>query len=297
MALSIYNIKRWIKMLTGKSIYHVDQGLGRCIDIGGYYNDLTQKVILGDNNLDKNGIPFLELENGNRVHMPTMIFQYGIGAFDLWLENKEERYIKKAVVCAQWAVDHQKENGSWDNFSYIYPENPYSAMAQGEGASLLLRVYTQEKNNQFLIAAKKAVDYMLTSSQENGVTLYDDKNVYLLEYRHLPVVLNGWIFALWGLVDICKYYPEYERYLNASIETLCHNIQNFDNGYWSLYNSEGLICSPFYHRLQIAQMKAMYIITGVNIFDEYAQRWEEYSNSIVKKSRAFLVKAIQKIVE
>ena len=44
-------------MLSGKSIYYVNQGLGKAIDKGGYYNDLTQKVLLGQETLNDAGIP------------------------------------------------------------------------------------------------------------------------------------------------------------------------------------------------------------------------------------------------
>ena len=84
MGISMYNIKRWIKMLMGNSIYHVTQDIGKIVDKGGYYNDLTQKVLLGEKNLDRQGIPFLEHCDGKHIKMPTMIFQYGLGAFDLY---------------------------------------------------------------------------------------------------------------------------------------------------------------------------------------------------------------------
>lgn len=109
MGVSIYNIKRWIRMLTGKSIYHVEQGLGKAIGKGGYYNDLTQKVLLGEKNLDENGIPFLEHDDGSHIQMPTMIFQYGLGAFDLWLLENKEIYLNKAILCAEWAIETSKK--------------------------------------------------------------------------------------------------------------------------------------------------------------------------------------------
>lgn len=49
MGISIYKIKKWTKMLTGRSISHVNQGMGKIYskdDIRGYYNNLTEKVTL-----------------------------------------------------------------------------------------------------------------------------------------------------------------------------------------------------------------------------------------------------------
>ena len=41
MAINIYNIKKWHKMLTGKSVLHVNQDLGKYFEakeLKGYYN-------------------------------------------------------------------------------------------------------------------------------------------------------------------------------------------------------------------------------------------------------------------
>ena len=284
-------------MLMGKSVYHVDQKLGTNIDKGGYYNDLTQKVIMGDDSLDKNGIPILTHCNGKKVYMPTMIFQYGLGAFDLWLTTGEEIYKDKSVKCAKWALDNQNDDGSWDNFSYIYPDNPFSAMSQGECASLLLRIYHLTKDETLLSAAKRAIDFMLIDVKNGGLTQYSDNEMMLLEYTHLPVVLNGWIFAAWGLYDLSRELPTYKRDFIKTINTLEKVIPSFDSGFWSLYNSNGLICSPFYHKLQIAQLNAMYCITEVGIFDEYSKKWERYRSKRINRIRAFLLKAFQKITE
>ncbi|UVV60083.1 D-glucuronyl C5-epimerase family protein [Bacteroides thetaiotaomicron] len=45
-------------------------------------------------------------------------------------------------------------------------------MAQGEGASLLIRAYVQFKEEKYLSAAKKAIDFMLLSNTEGGCTEY-----------------------------------------------------------------------------------------------------------------------------
>lgn len=71
-------------------------------------------------------------------------------------------------------------------------------MAQGEGASLLCRAYAQFNDEKYIIAAKKAIYFMLKSNSEGGPTFYDKNDVIFLEYTHLPAVLNGWVFAWWG---------------------------------------------------------------------------------------------------
>ena len=297
MGLSIYNLKRWFLMLTGKSIYHVEQGLGKAIDKGGYYNDMTQKVLMGDANLDADGIPFLVHSDGSHVQMPTMIFQYGLGAYDLWLMEGKQVYLDKAIRCGQWAMQNQKQDGSWDTFSYYYPDYPYSAMPQGEGISLFLRLYQQLDNEQYLYAAKRAADFMLKDVEVGGVTVYKKDGLILKEYVHKPVVLNGWIFASWGLYDLSRYYQDYKHSFDQTICTMLSVLDQYDNGYWSLYDEAGLITSPFYHKLHIAQMEALYMMTGNAVFDEYAKMWKKYQKSFIRSKLAFIQKAVQKIKE
>lgn len=298
MGISLYNIKRWTKMLTGKSIYHVKQNIGKVFkpgELAGYFNDMTQKVLQGNENLE-NGIPFLEHSDGSHVQMPTMIFQYGLGAYDLWLIEGKNSYLKKAKRCADWALEHQETTGAWNNFFYIYPEHPYSAMPQGEGASLLLRIYKETGESKYLDAARRALDFMLLDVKEGGVSRREN-GLILLEYTHLPVVMNGWIFALFGLYDFWITTGDMERELAKTLITLKSNLQKFDCGYWSLYDENGKIASPFYHNLHIAQMKALYEISRDNIYQNYEEKFKKYQSNWFYSKKAFLKKAIQKIKE
>lgn len=299
MGISVYNIKRWTRMLTGKSIYHVKQGIGKIINNGGYYNDLTQKVLRGDSFLDENEIPFLEHSDGSHVQMPTMIFQYGLGAYDLWLLEKKEIYKEKVKKCADWACEKQEANGAWNNFFYIYPENPYCAMAQGEGISLLIRAYKLFGDECYFESAQKAKQFLLSDCKDGGVTRYTASSVILLEYTHLPVVMNGWIFALWGLYDytLLTNDSSVNDIYNKSVITLTEMLPQFSFSYWSKYDLDGMIASPFYHHLHIAQMEAMEIITKNAVFGEYAKRWRKQEKNPITKFVAFVVKVFQKLME
>lgn len=286
-------------MLIGKSVYHVDQGVGKVIGQGGYYNDLTQKVIQGEKYLDEKGLPFLVHVDGKHIQMPTMIFQYGLGAFDLWLLTGKEEYYSKAKMCADWALANQLDNGAWDNFSFYYPNYPFSAMSQGEGISLLLRVYSKCNIIDYERGARKAYEFLISSIKQGGVMLVCGEDVFFKEYVQKPVVLNGWIFALFGLYDYMIYTKTNESVVlwKRSLKTLINHLKDYDNGYWSLYNTEGLIASPFYHKLHIALMEAMQLISNEQIFKNYKDKWEEERNNTFNKTYAFIQKAIQKIGE
>ena len=56
-----------------------------------------------------------------------------------------------------------------------------------------------------------------------------------------------------------------------------------------------MLASPFYHRLHIVQLKVMFRLTGLDIFSDYAQRWEGFQNSASNRVRAFIHKALFKL--
>ncbi len=299
MGVSIYKIKKWCKMLMGQSISHVSQGVGTCYSktgIEGYYNDLTEKVIKDDPDIL---VPKYYVDSGEKIYFSIGIFQYGLAAYDLFLRTCEEIYRNKLIACADWAVDNQQDDGSWVTFANMYPEHPYSSMAQGEGISMLIRAHIQTQNEKYLNAVRKAKDFMLLSISDGGTVSYSGSNVYLYECTCVPLVLNGWIFSLWGLYDYVKYIDdsEVQGVFDASLISLKKKLPDFDMKYWSRYWDGDRICSPFYHRLHIAQLSTMYDLFGDQIFKEYADKWEAYQNSFLKSQKAFVCKAVQKIME
>ena len=302
MAITIYNIKKWYKMLSGKSVLHVNQDLGRHFcktEIKGYYNNMKEKVIFAHHLVESTDMPLLNTESGRTFYFPVAIFQFSFGLLDLYYETGKEVYLHKFRQCADWSLSHQLENGAWDNFSYIYKDYPYGAMAQGEGASLLVRAYINFKDTRYLEAAKKAISFMLKDVKDGGCTLYEGNDLVLLEYQHLPIVLNGWIFSWWGIYD---YYLatkdlDIKMAMDSSLKTLVKYLPRFSNQYWSMYDIDGKITSPFYHNLHIAQMKAMYALTNISEFDLFAKKWEKEQSNILFKCFAFIKKSFQKIIE
>lgn len=300
MAISIYKLKKWTKMLMGTSISHVNQGEGRCYrsdSVGGYYNDLTEKV--SKRELSDEVLPMTTIDSGKQIYFCIEIFQYGLAAYDLYLIQKNEFMLKRTLACADWAVENQEECGGWLTFSHETPDHPYSSMAQGEGISLLLRAYLATKDEKYLAAASRAKDFMLLPINEGGVTRYEGEDVYFYEFTNTPLVLNGWIFSLWGIYDYAKATEDSEAwkiYL-ATVASLKKKLPEYDTKYWSKYDEAKRISSPFYHALHIAQLRVMYDLTGEEVFAQYANRWEKYRKSFWKSKRAFLKKAVQKVFE
>lgn len=299
MGISLYKIKKWYKMMTGSSISHVNQGVGTCYlktEIAGYYNDLTEKVTKDNPEIL---VPKYFVDTGEEIYFSIGVFQYGLAAYDLFLKTGEEKYKEKLLACANWAVENQQEDGGWDTFTFENPEHPYSSMAQGEGISMLTRAHIVTQDERYIYALNKAKDFMLKPISDGGTTEYQGKDVYLYECTHDPLILNGWIFSLWGLYDYCKYKNDEEAraVLERTLTSLKNKLPDFDIKYWSKYEDGKRIASPFYHKLHIAQLRVMYDLFGDSVYKEYADKWQKYEKSFIKPKMAFIKKAVQKIFE
>ena len=289
-------------MLTGKSVLHVNQDLGKHFEIRelkGYYNNMMEKVSYQPHLVDSDELPILHTENGGTFIFPVAVFQFSFGLLDYYYESKDERYLVKFRQCADWALSKQRADGAWDNFSYAYPTHPFGAMAQGEGASMLLRAYKLFDDAKYLDAASKAIEFMLKPLEEGGCTMYDGKDVVFQEFQHLPTVLNGWIFSWWGLYDyvLVSHDPRLKQVMERSLSSLVKFLPRFSCAIWSMYDLGGKITSPFYHNLHIAQMDAMFRLTGQEIFNQFAYRWRKQKGNKLYKALAFGRKCFQKIIE
>ena len=299
MGISVYMIKKWADILAGRSIFTVKQGVGNCYsktEVAGYYNDLTEKVTKDDPNIL---VPKYYVDSGDRIEFSIGIFQYGLASYDMYLTQKEEKYRNKVLACADWAVENQQKNGGWKTFVYKTPEHPYSSMAQGEGVSLLIRAHCVTQNDKYLDAAHRAMSFMLRPISDGGTTFYVGEDVYFYEYTHSPLVLNGWIFSLWGVYDYCKYTQDEQtkKILEATLCSLKKKLPEYHLKYWSKYDDGVRIASPFYHDLHISLLMTMHDLFGDDIYKEYAEKWQAYQNSFWKCKWALITKGVQKIRE
>lgn len=302
MTVTRYKIKKWYHMVTGNSVHHVNQDEGRIYskdDIAGYYNNLTEKITRFGR--ADNEVPITPVDNGTEIEFSIAIFQYGLAAYDLYLlsASADRDALAKTLACADWALSHQQPNGAWRTFDYENAEYPYSAMAQGEAISLLLRAHKATGDARYLHAARRAKDFMLLPFEEGGPTKYVGRDVYLYECPRDPLILNGWIFSLWGLLDYRKATGDKEvaDVLSRTLATLERDLPTYDLGYWSRYEDGPRIASPFYHRLHVAQLRVMYALTGREVYRRYARRWDRMAHNPLYRAIAFARKAWQKIME
>jgi len=103
-------------------------------------------------------------------------------------------------------------------------------------------------------------------------------------------VLNGFIYALWGLRDLAQQgNADAARLWESGSRTLIAWLPRYDLGYWSLYHVPEVPRNPAtvaYHRLHINQLDVMYELTSLLIFKEYADRWRGYLSSRLNALRS-----------
>lgn len=299
MGINTYKIKKWYLMLTGKSLLHVPQGLGKAFvpgELKGYYNDLTEKVLRDPLTIQEKRLPKMKNEDGEDVVFATTIFQYGLGCYDLILIDYRPEYEDQFKRCVDWTVSNQDNNGGWNISAFAGERSPYGAMAQGEGVSLLLRAYIHYHNEYYLTLAEKAIKLLLKPIKEGGTSLYNENELYLMEFMGYRCVLNGWIFALFSLYDylLLQNNSEIKEKYDLTIATLKDHINDYDNGYWTMYDNKNKIASPFYHKLHIAQLEALCLIDDCAVFENYKCKIMNYQKRILNRGKAFVVKVFQK---
>lgn len=290
--------------MSGKSYFHVPQPPGKFIDpksINGYYNDLRKKAAW-EGASDEQGVPVNILSNGDTVYFPITVSQMALGIYDLWIETQEPSHIAQFLKLAEWLKSNLDEGGGWINpWNYTRPTalTNYSAMAQGEGISVLARAYLKTGDSSLKHAADKAFQFMMTPVENGGCTYYTNGDIYLEEYPESPrsTVLNGFIFALFGVYDymLLTGKEDVQGIFNACISTIEGVLERYDTGYWTYYDLCGTIASPFYHSLHISLLDSLYILTGSETFKSFSARWASYEKNLACKTRAVLAKMSQKL--
>ena len=278
-----------------------------------YYQDFSQKADY-PGPYDSEGVPLLDYRGKiGRQHNPIAIAQYGLGNYNLYRQTEQVERRRKFLKAADWLTEHLESNRygvpvwhhhfDWEHRE-ILKAPWYSALAQGQGISLLVRAFADTGRQTYLDAAHSAFKAFLAEVSDGGVRYRDENgDIWFEEYLVSPPshILNGFIWALWGVYDyyLSTQQEAAKRLFQDGISTLTANLWRYDTRYWSLYdlNTTRLLplASPFYHRLHIIQLDGLHRLTGKNVFFEYGRLWEGYRRSFLKRKRALACKALFKI--
>jgi heparosan-N-sulfate-glucuronate 5-epimerase len=282
--------------------------------LGRYYLEFDEQELMrgGSQNFhfDAHGIPiiptYIDVEPRQMHYYPISIGQYALAIFHTWLRSSRDEDLWRFLCLANWFLEHQAEDGCW----YASVEVPTyrlrppwaSAMAQGRVLSVLTRAWQCTAEEKYIASAQRGLAaFSLPIARGGVVDAYDGWTTYE-EYPAYPAphVLNGMIFALFGLWDMIRVQANaraaeiFERGA-ATVEGL---LPLYDTGWWSLYDLYHLeVPTPrnpataHYHDIHIKQLNVMHAITGREPFAHFAHRWTGYQDGWGGRMRAYAAKS------
>ncbi|NWU31267.1 GLCE epimerase, partial [Dyaphorophyia castanea] len=202
-------------------------------------------------------------------------------------------------AASRWLLRNQDERGGWpimvtrklgEGFKSLDP-GWYSAMAQGQAMSTLVRAYLLTKDPAFLGAALRATaPYKLPAEQRGVKAVFMNRHDWYEEYPTSPssFVLNGFMYSLIGLYDLKETAGEklgkearllYER----GMESLKAMLPLYDTGSGTIYDLRHFMLGTApnlarwdYHTTHINQLQLLSTIDGAPIFKEFVKRWKSY---------------------
>jgi len=200
---------------------------------------------------------------------------------------------------ADWFVNHQDSRGGWPIMVtrkllpgvMELPPGWYSAMAQGQGISTLVRAYLKSKNKIYLRVASNALKLFEISSAQGGVRAkFANTYDWYEEYPTTPssFVLNGFIFSLFGLYDLKQVVNGEDlelvtRLYDEGIKSLKAMLLMYDSGIGTFYDlrhiSVGIAPNRArwdYHTVHISQLLQLSKMEDDPLFTRTAKRWQEY---------------------
>ncbi|XP_076047168.1 D-glucuronyl C5-epimerase isoform X2 [Oratosquilla oratoria] len=271
--------------------HHIFYGLGDSIG----WRRITRNLAI---DLQKGGAVSKKMKKVSKSKVKVLSLTiYG----DCTLDNvtlSTSEHLHHFYDAADWLLAHQDSRGGWPIAvsRKIVPgkleldSGWYSAMAQGQAMSLLVRAGYHSGNPRYVEAAMRATHLFTKDARNGGVrTYFPGNNVWYEEYPTTPslFVLNGFIYSLLGLYDL----KESQNTANSEAAVLFEEgmtslkklLPLFDTGSGSMYDLRHFtIHSPpnlarwDYHTTHITQLLLLASIDADPVLASTAKRWKSY---------------------
>jgi len=240
---------------------------------------------------DSEGVPLVNYGWPIGVqYNPVTICHYALTNYHNYIITENSTFKERFLIQVNWLVKNavQKGNFSVWECKFDLPEfkltNPWvSAMAQGDGLSVLTRAYVLTGNTTYLAVAETAMRSFEVEMSYGGVRYTDSSGVWYEEGADAGApsskILNGFIFALFGLYEYSWETNSSEGYALfwEGTHTLSLNLYRYDTGFWSYYDLLHYMYAPeIYHELHVRQLMTLYWLTGDPVFQEYSDRFNSY---------------------
>ncbi|XP_071805026.1 D-glucuronyl C5-epimerase B-like [Asterias amurensis] len=280
---------------------HIFYGIGECSQWRRVTRDLVVDFQKGLGQTNKRYVTNIQI-GLSRVNKFTV---HGYGRIDN-ITLSSSSHMAQFFDAANWLLKNQDSNGGWPvmvdrllapGFQVLSP-GWYSAMAQGQAISTLVRAYVRTKDRKYLDACVKATKLYQIPSSEGGVkAILFDQYTWYEEYPTTPssYVLNGFIYSLIGLYDLITIAsPEEGRdalqLYEDGIRSLKKFLLLFDGGTGTIYDLRHVTLGKApnlarwdYHATHIAQLQLLASIDPDPVFKTTLQRWLGYTKGIRAK--------------
>jgi heparosan-N-sulfate-glucuronate 5-epimerase len=264
---------------------------GRRISSGGYYIDFTEKTTA-------------ESALRPETLLPAALAQLALGWWERLIAG-DTAAEREFFVITDLLERRSRLDGGSRIWEYNVPDRKYgmqaptiSALAQAQAASVFVRKYARDRDDRSAILAHQAIQPLLAPERPTTMVMLRS-GLAMEEAPSNPpsLILNGWIYSLWGLRDVAIGLDDEvcHRVLRESTNCLASLLPSYDVGWWSRYSLYPHripdLAKPFYHRLHVEQLDVLAELTGDQVFATYAARWRGY-DTFPRQVRAILQKAV-----
>ncbi|MCD1287686.1 hypothetical protein CV023_17930 [Brevibacterium sp. CCUG 69071] len=254
------------------------------------------------------GVPMRVIDDVDHDH-PVLQAQYMLKQLNT-LRRTSDPAVEGVVrsIVARWKKVGVESRGA-HFIPYLFEWNAgkqqppwYSAMAQGQALSAVSRLYEIFPEREYLEFAAtlfRSFELLPSSEQPDTPWVVDiDSSGYLwLEEYPYPgqgkCVINGHLFAAWGIYDYWRVFSNEKAYTlaSAALESTKHYIlQSRNRGWSSHYDLNSFFLIRNYHQTHISQMEMTYNLTGNPYFLKIADLLESDFPSYQRWGSAYLEK-------
>lgn len=253
---------------------------------------------------DSGGIPHVHLPGVRQMCHPVTVANWGLHLLFCYGETGQPDQLVHATRLAEWLMANQ-EDGMWlvpmSSRFYGIEARWVSAMVQGQAIAFLSRMAKLCGRPAFQEVARRALRPFNLAVTDGGVLARTEWGDFYEEYPSIPpsLVLNGFIFALFGLHDLAELYAvtRARRLYEQGRACLERIIDQYDTGYWTRYDlfPRFRLASQEYHKLHIHLVLAVGRLARMPRLADRAARWQTYRNSLTCQIRWLAGKTCEKL--